>query len=469
MARVLIVDDDEQMCRLLAKKINRMGHEAEYVMTLGQVLPAAEQVLPDVAFMDVFMPDGNGLEMLAALRNCPSEPEVIIITGMGDPDGAEKAIKSGAWDYVEKGASLEDLVLPLTRALQYRQEKLASRPLVALKREGIVGNSASMQACLDLLAQAAACDANVLISGETGTGKELFAMALHQNSARTGRKFVVVDCAALPETLVESLLFGHEKGSFTGADQTRQGLVAQAHGGTLFLDEVGELPLSMQKSFLRVLQERRFRPVGGQTEIHSDFRLVAATNRDLDLMAAQGGFRSDLLFRLRALQIDLPPLRERREDIKEMALFQLARLCERYGTEVKGFTPDFLQGLLPYSWPGNVRELIAVIEHAIAAAGASPTLFRCHLPEKMRIDLARSAVSTTTRKPEPLPSEAATPVTLPPLKELVKAETQRLELWYLKELLERVGGSLEECCRVSGLCRSVLYEKLRQHGLRRLN
>lgn len=364
MARVLIVDDDEQMCRLLAKKINRMGHEAEYVMTLGQVLPAAEQVLPDVAFMDVFMPDGNGLEMLAALRNCPSEPEVIIITGMGDPDGAEKAIKSGAWDYVEKGASLEDLVLPLTRALQYRQEKLASRPLVALKREGIVGNSASMQACLDLLAQAAACDANVLISGETGTGKELFAMALHQNSARTGRKFVVVDCAALPETLVESLLFGHEKGSFTGADQTRQGLVAQAHGGTLFLDEVGELTLPLQAKLLRLLQEKEFERLGSTQTRRVDCRFIAATRRDLGDLAASGRFREDLYYRLNVFPITIPPLRQRREDIEPLALCFLDKYAGHYGRRLQ-MAPQAFTILKHYPWPGNVRELDNLMERLV--------------------------------------------------------------------------------------------------------
>ncbi len=307
MATILVVDDDDLLCELLVRKVGQLGHRGLSALTLAGGLALARSQPTDVVYLDVNLPDGNGLEEITLFREAPGAPEVIIITGRGSPDGAELAIKSGAWDYIEKGAALQSMVLPLLRALQYREERQVHQRPLMLSREQIVGESPRLKACLDLVAQAALSEANVLISGETGTGKELFAQAIHHNSPRRKGNFVVVDCAALPATLVESILFGHARGAFTGADRAREGLVAQAHGGTLFLDEVGELPLSLQKDFLRVLQEKRFRPVGGGQEVASDFRLVAATNRDLEGMAAKGEFRSDLLFRLKGLAINLPP------------------------------------------------------------------------------------------------------------------------------------------------------------------
>ena len=318
MANVLIIDDDKMICDVLSKIVMRMAHNATSAFTLKDGLKATYTHEPDVIFLDIAMPDGNGLEMLPRIRKTPSNPEVIIITGSGDPDGAELAIRSGAWDYIDKASSTKEIMLPLDRALQYREKKLSGKQPVVLKREGIIAKSPKTKACLDLLAQAAGSDASVIITGETGTGKELFARAIHNNSPRALREFVIVDCTVLPETLVESVLFGHKKGAFTGADQDREGLIKQANGGTLFLDEIGELPMAIQKTFLRVLHEHRFRPVGGKEEIESDFRLVAATNRDLDKMTESGEFRKDLLFRLRSLTIELPPLRECTEDIIEL-------------------------------------------------------------------------------------------------------------------------------------------------------
>lgn len=247
MALILIIDDDKMMCDMLTAKFSSMGHQTDYCHTLADGLAQAGSAQYDLVFLDVGMPDGSGLDVLPELRNAPGQPEVIIITGLGDPEGAEMAIRSGAWDYIEKGSSLKQITLPLTRALQYRQEKMANRPMMAIKREAIIGNSPAMQACFNRLAQAAASDANVLIMGETGTGKELFARAVHENSSRAGQSYVVVDCAALPESLVENLLFGHAPGAFTGAEHSQEGLIRQAHRGTLFLDEVGELPLTLQR------------------------------------------------------------------------------------------------------------------------------------------------------------------------------------------------------------------------------
>jgi len=272
MARILIIDDDKLMCRSLSLVARQKGYEASSTNTLGEGLEKAITELFDVIFLDVNMPDGNGLEFLSKLPKLPSSPEIIIITGFGDPNGAELAIKCGAWDYLEKGASINEITLSLLRALEYREQKRiesSTNDAGLLKRDGIIGNSVRLKECLDLVAQSAICDSNVLITGETGTGKELFAKAVHQNSLRSKKNFVVVDCASLPENLIEGMLFGHEKGAFTNADQAREGLILQANGGTLFLDEIGEMPLSLQKVFLRVLQDHRFRPLGSNRELET--------------------------------------------------------------------------------------------------------------------------------------------------------------------------------------------------------
>jgi two-component system NtrC family response regulator len=338
--------------------------------------------------------------------------------------------------------------------------------MVALKVEGIVGSSPKLRACLDTLAQAASSEANVLVTGETGTGKELFAWAIHRNSARSGRNFVVVDCAALPETLVESTLFGHVRGAFTGADKPRDGLVRQADGGTLFLDEIGELSITIQKAFLRVLQEKRFRPVGGGQEVTSDFRLVAATNRPLEDLIRAGGFREDLLFRLRTLVLELPPLREMKEDIKGLMLHYLVRFCEQYDLPMKGYSPDFLELLQAYDWPGNIRELIQALEKAIISAKEEPVLFPKHLSDHIRIHLARAAVlQKRVHAPGPETGLAATGPALN-LRDFREAELTRIEKDYLSSLMHRTNGEVGEACRISGLSRSRLYTLLKKYGLK---
>lgn len=312
MADILIIDDDRDVSDMLVEMVTRMSHRPESSFTLKD---ARQKILAndyDVIFLDVRLPDGNGLDILPLIKDMSSVPEVIIITGHGDSDSAELAMKSGVWDFIQKPCSLSSMRLVLTRAIQYREKKgLATKPPVLLKKDNIIGNSPSLRACFDLVAQAAQSDINVLITGETGTGKELFARAIHDNSQRADKSFIVVDCAAMPDSLVESMLFGHEKGAFTGADRSREGLIKLAHKGTLFLDEIGELPPLIQKSFLRVLQEHRFRPIGSSGEEQSDFRLIAATNRKLDRMVANGQFRTDLLFRIQALTIELPLARKK--------------------------------------------------------------------------------------------------------------------------------------------------------------
>jgi len=465
MAKILIADDDNMVSSAINSVINRLGHYAHAEMSLKDSLNQLQSEEYDLVFLDVRMPDGNGLDILPEIFKHPNPPEVIIITGYGDSDGAEMAIKSGAWDYITKPLSANEIRLLVERALQYRKEKRAASSPVALKRDGIIGKSPQINAALDVMAQAAGSDANVLITGETGTGKELFAWAVHENSGRKNKNFVVVDCASLPETLVESVLFGHRKGAYTGADRSQEGLIKQADKGTLFLDEVGELPLSIQKSFLRVLHEKKFRPVGGNQEIYSDFRLVAATNRDLEDQVKKGRFREDLLFRLRTLVIELPPLREIRGDIRELVLFYLDKLCSRYGTEIKGISPGFWQVLKSYDWPGNVRELVQALERSIVAAQDEPTLFPKHLSQHIRIEVAKSSIDSSSqlfRKGEGMNESGSDLPQIQEVRDRVVAEAERK---YLDELISITGKDIRKACAISGLSRSRLYTLLKKYNI----
>ncbi len=455
MAEILIVDDDKALANMLAQRIAASGERADVANTLNEGLEKIARIPFDVVFLDVKLPDGNGLEYLPQFKEARSMPEVIIITGQGEADGAEKAIVSGAWSYIEKPYVFRELPLHLTRALQYRQEKMKVVEVpVALKRDKIIGSSRTLSKCLDQLARAAACDVSVLVTGATGTGKELFAKAIHENSARAAKNFVVVDCAALPETLIESILFGHIKGAFTNAEKQQDGLVKHAHGGTLFLDEVGEMPLSIQKTFLRLLQEHEYRPVGASKQEYSDFRLVAATNRDLEESVRKGTFRDDLLFRLQAFTIELPSLKERLEDIRELVTYFIARLCERYGMETKGVAPDFIESLVAYEWPGNVRELYQTIEQVFTSTFLGPTCFAIHLPEKFRILRARAGFEGRNE-------EETTFSTLPTWKDFKDLH----EKDYIQKLKLAAGGNISKACRISGLSRTRLYQLLNKYDV----
>ncbi len=463
MAKILIVDDDNPICDMVCKLVSKMGHEPVYALTGEEGIRLATAEKFDIIFLDVGLPDCNGLSLLSKFRKTPSLPEVIIVTGYGDPDGAEIAIKNKAWDYIEKPFSVGSLTLSINRALQYREKKDTGKAPVVLKRDGLIGNSPEMQHCLNRLAHAANSPTNVLISGETGTGKELCARIIHENSRRAAGNFVVVDCAGLPGTLVESILFGHEKGAFTGADKSREGLAKQADGGTLFLDEVGELPLSLQGVFLRVLQERCFRPIGGKQEVQSNFRLLAATNRNLDEMVEAGTFRKDLLFRLKSIVLELPPLRARKKDICSIAAYYLTKLCRNYNTVIKGMSPEFIEALTAYQWPGNVRELVNTMENLLSQTGDEPVLFPVHLPTRIRIDLARGAVNRKSTDSGLTRAEAVAPGIFPGLRSLLEITEKQ----YLKDLIAYTKGDIQEACRISGLSKSRLYVRLKKYALSR--
>jgi two-component system NtrC family response regulator len=463
LAEILIIDDDAGVCQALSRVLKANGHSALCAHSLAQGREMAAAHPFDVVFLDVNLPDGNGLEILPAICRTPSSPEVIIITGAGTPDGVELAIESGAWDYIEKSSSAREMLFPLNRALQYREKKQAASAAFAFKREEIIGDSPNMSQCIDLMAQVARSDSTVLITGETGTGKELFAKAIHANSRRSKGLFVIVDCAALPESLVASVLFGHRKGAFTSAETNQPGLIRQADGGTLFLDEVGELPLSIQKDFLRAIQERRFRPVGGASEVTSDFRLVAATNQNLDDMVLKGTFRKDLLYRLNVFPVHIPPLRERKPDIRPMTMYHTARLCGNYGLEIKGFSPDFFHALEFHDWPGNVRELFNALDRAVTAAQREPTLFSKHLPMHIRTRFIRAGLKGPEAGPGKTapPGAAAVDGTLLPFREF----RETMERGYLEKLLVACRGKRADACAVSGLSRTRLFELLKKHGL----
>ncbi len=469
MIRILIVDGERSSCAMLAESAIRLGYDVSTRHTLSEGLEKIQSDPPDVVFIDAHQSDGSALDNLDVIHSAPSSPTVVIMTTCGTPECAERAIRSGAWDYIPKPLSIKEMTARVSRAVQYRSERQNNRRKMEIKRNGIVGNSPAMRASMDMVKQAADSDLNVLITGETGTGKELFALSIHSNSRRSQENFVVVDCTALPETLVESILFGHSKGAFTGADRAQEGLIRQAHKGTLFLDEMGELPLSLQKTFLRVLQEHRFRPVGSQKEVESDFRLISATNKNLEQMVEEGKFRGDLLYRLGAMTINLPPLRRHLDDIRDMVLFYVEKVCHRFGVTPKKVSDEFLKYLMKYDWPGNVRELFHVLEHACAAGLHEETLFPVHLPQELRINIARSLFEEnrsvrhggTNGSDFDLQSSQFLS-----LKRFRQSAYSDLEETYLRNLLTSSSGDIREACALSKLSRTRLYGLLKKYNIR---
>jgi len=459
MARILIIDDDPQVCETLESLVARLGHECFAAHTLRDGLRLLDGAEFDLVFLDVRLPDGNGLEALGQIRNQPSPPDVIVLTGQGDPEGAELAIQGGVWDYLVKPSPIKQIKETLNRALAHRQEKMARD--LTLDLTDVVGESNAMRQCYESIAQASGSDSTVLVTGETGTGKELLARTIHRNSSRADRAFVVVDCAALTESLLESILFGHTKGSFTGAARDRVGLVKLADQGTLFLDEIGELPLSAQKTFLRVLQERRFRPVGANQEMESDFRLISATNRDLAAMVREGEFRQDLFYRINTIHLVLPPLREREEDILTLARHHIDKLCRQRNIPLKEMDPEFMDMLRRYEWPGNVRELFNTIEQAFVLSGAEKTVYAQHLPQAVRIRVAKSMLIRGREETAVDDRQEGDGEGLPTLKDFKSS----MEKEYLQRLLRAHGKDIPKMLSVSGLSRSHLYAMLKKHGL----
>jgi len=467
LGNVLIIDDDQTIRDALARVVTRLGHTPAMAATLSEGVRRAGDNDVDVVFLDVRMPDGNGLDAIGDIRRVPSSPEVIVITGWGDPDGAERAMRQGAWDYIEKPPSVKTMTAPLVSAMEHRRRgRVSERTAAPFAFSGIVGGNPKRALCLEQAAKAAASEVNVLLTGATGSGKELFAQAIHDNSPRRDGPFVVVDCAALPATIVESVLFGSEKGVYTGADRRREGLLLRAHGGTLFLDEVGEMPLSVQKAFLRVLQERRVRFVGGLEELPCHFRLVAATNQDLEAMSREGLFREDLLFRLQGVDIELPPLAGHPGDILDFAAHFANEAAARPGATPRAFSEEFSRALLAYSWPGNVRELKNTMEGVLALAAAEDVLLPVHLPLHIRVRAARNRVSGRYGGADEAEGQGPSfpglsCAALPRFREFRDGR----EAEYLRALAGRHSGDIGRMLDVSGLSRSRLYALLKKHGI----
>jgi two-component system, NtrC family, response regulator len=459
-AKILIVDDDPKICQFLADLLDSIGHVTVASQSIAEARQAALANRFDLVLLDLDLPDGNGLTLLPELTASPGKPEVIIVTGTGNTQGAKIAFKYGAWDFIQKPFTMEEVSLPIKRAMEYRHEKISAHEPIALKRTGIIGNSHSIQCSLNEVARASITEVSVLITGETGTGKELFARAIHDNSRRAAGSFVAVDCGAIPETLAEANLFGYEKGVFTGADSRRDGLILQAESGTLFLDEIGDLALPIQKALLRALQEKKIRPIGGR-ETTVDFRLVSATNRDLNQLVREEKFREDLLYRIRAIEISLPPLRLREGDIGEIVVQKIHQLSSHYGPELKGISTEFMTALIDYDWPGNIRELINVLEFALASAGSDPVLHPKHLPPEYRASFLDAAPQLPASVFD-LNGGLNEPKDPFPTLSLFR---ENLEKQYLEVLVKKARGNRETALRLSGISQARLYGLLKKYRL----
>jgi len=467
MADIIIIDGDTHFTAQLVKDLSHHNLPAAHCDSLAKAMAMLHTGNYKAVLLGDDLPDGDSFDYLSTIQEIPSFPEVIVISRSRDPDVAEQFIQNGAWNYITKPPNMQRLLVLINRVMDYHVERLSARFPVSLRREGIIGNSRLLLSCLDNVAQASITEGNVLIIGETGTGKDLFARAIHKNSARDKKPFVVVDCAALPDTLAENLLFGHERGAYTSADSHSIGLIKQADGGTLFLDEVGELPISMQKVFLRVLEGRSFRPVGGIKEITSDFRLLAATNRNLEVMVNNEEFRLDLFYRLLGTRIQLPPLRAISEDINELVCNFIRRHCQRFKMESRGFSSDFLDALMHYEWPGNIRELINTIEQALSRAGRETILYPRHLPKTIRSRVARRALEKTAPAPTPQKNTVADATNFPDLKTYRNQQTTEIVERYLRNLMEITHGNIKQSCQISGLSRARFYALTKQYNIPR--
>jgi two-component system response regulator HydG len=450
--RVLIVDDERSMCELIEVDLRMRDFAPVWFTAAEEAFDALCREDYDVVLTDLRMPGMDGIRFCSRIvANRPDVP-VVVMTAFGSLETAIAAIRAGAYDFVTKPIEMELLALILRRAVEHRhlQEKikfLSDTVERTARFEELLGESPGMQKLYDQLSRIADSEASVLIIGESGTGKELVARALHSRSRRRAKPFVAVNCAALPDALLESELFGHVKGAFTDARSDRKGLFVQAEGGTLLLDEIGEMPLPMQPKLLRALEENQVRPVGSEREVPFDARLLATTNRDLETAVEEGRFRQDLFFRINVIQFELPPLRSRGTDALLLSQHFIEAFAKRTGKNVVGMSESVAEKLLAYSWPGNVRELRNVIERAVALT-RNDRLTVEDLPEKVR-DYRSSQVFIGGHDPSDLV----------PLEEV--------ERRYILHVLDSANGNRTLAARTLGLDRKTLYRKLSQYGVLR--
>ncbi len=458
MARILVADDHDAVREGMMLSLTRLGHEVQGVRGGAEALAAYRKRPADVVVTDLRMVPVDGIEVVRRLREADPEATVVVVSAHGTIAVAVEAMREGAIDFIEKPFSPEVLRARVEKAVEIARERRGARNARAraealeqdLGREhdphGLVGSSEPMRRVLEQIRKVAVTDATVLVLGESGTGKELVARALHEASPRREKPFVSVSCAAIPEGLLESELFGHEKGAFTGAIRRKLGRFELAHEGTLFLDEVGEIPAATQVKLLRVLQERCFERVGGEETVEVDVRVISATNRDLAAAAREGRFREDLYYRLDVVAISLPPLRERPGDVEELANHFLARLAPRLGRAVKGFTPEAIECLRRHRWPGNVRELENVLEQALVFTDGE-RIRPGDLPEALRRAPAAGAL------PVPAGDRSLTEI------------LEDLERQLILAAYERAKGVKAETARLLGIKASALYYKLEKYGI----
>jgi two-component system NtrC family response regulator/two-component system response regulator HydG len=451
--RVLVVDDEENALGALADILRDEGYEVATTKDGEEALAAADSFAPAVVLADLRMPKMDGLELMEKLRERGSEAKVVVMTAHGSVATAVKAMKMGAADYLTKPLDADELLVVLRKvldhsALEREAENLRELASERVSFERLVGRSPEMQNVFELVKRAAPTKATVLILGESGTGKELIAEAIHARSPRSRGPFVKVNCGALPETLLESELFGHEKGSFTGALARREGRFEAADKGTLFLDEIGDIPPSVQIRLLRFLQSREFERVGGNTTYSVDVRVIAATNRDLKKAVAEGRFREDLYYRLNVVAIEVPPLRARASDLPLLVDHFVRKFARQYERAVIALSPAALQAVVAYGWPGNVREMENAIEHAVVLCDGT-TIQAEHLPQ---------SIAATSR---PVGAPPPTGIQIPgsPMSEIEREAIMRT--------IEAVGGSNARAAEILGISVRKIQYRLREWGVQR--
>ena len=462
MAKILIVDDEMAIRRLLTEMVTLLGHEIDEAESGQEALSKVTSEGADIVLMDFHMPGMDGIEALKRLHDSNPGLPVIFVTGEDGADTAIEAMRYGAHDFLKKPVSSDSVREVIKSAVetlrhQVRVEFEAADPMEP--REQIIGRTAQMLEIYKLIGQASASNATVLVTGESGTGKELVARAIHQHSDRSLRPFVAVNCAALPDSLLESTLFGHEKGSFTGAHQRHIGKFEQADGGTIFLDEVSEMSVSVQAKLLRVLQDKTFERVGAEETLSCDVRVLAATNRRLDEEVDQGGFRQDLYYRLNVVQIRMPPLRERREDIPLLAEYLLAQVAQEQGRgEIPVLSPDALQFLLRCHWPGNVRELRNVLARALVSAPSGVILL-----EHLSVPQGPSSPAVSDGLFWSCSKEQLDGVEEGIFDAMIPEFEQRL----IEYALNRTGGNQVQASKLLGISRSKLRDRMARRETRR--